>query len=228
MKKPEAAISPVFLFLSAVFVCCLLVSNLIAGKIADVFGITVPAAVILFPLTYILGDLFTEVYGFKRFRLVVWCGFFCNLVAVSAYMIAVALPYPGYWTSQEAYAIVLQTTPRILAASLLGYLLGEFFNAVTLSKLKVKTNGKRFWLRAVVSSLLGEGLDTVVFITISFYGIYSNQQLITMLLFQYLWKICYEIALTPVTYLAVRHIKRIEGIDVFDVDEKYFPFSVKQ
>jgi uncharacterized integral membrane protein (TIGR00697 family) len=203
-----------------------LVSNLIAGKIVDIFGLIVPAAVILFPVTYILGDVFTEVYGFKRLRSVVWCGFVCNIIAVVAYMAALALPYPDYWTNQGAYYVVLSMTPRILAASLSGYLVGEFANAVVFSKLKVRTKGKRFWFRAVVSSAVGEGLDTIIFITIAFYGVQDNQTLLKMLLFQYVWKLCYEIALTPVTYFITKRVKSIEGADVYDAGEKYSLFPL--
>lgn len=207
------------------FTVCLLLSNLIAGKLISVFGAALPAAVILFPVTYILGDIFTEVYGFKTARKVIWCGFICNLLAVLIYFTTIALPYPDYWTNQNAYAAVLGTTPRILAASLLGYLFGEFLNSIVLSRMKVAANGKRLWRRTLFSSVIGEAFDTVIFIAAAFWGLYDAQVIWTMILFQYIWKICYEAVLTPLIVFIIKKIKQIEGVDVYDAGIKYNPFK---
>lgn len=210
------------MLIGIVFVTCLLLSNLIAGKMWAVTGeITLPAAVILFPLTYILGDVFTEVYGFRKARLIIWAGFACSFFAVLIYLITIALPHPGYWESQEAYATVMGTTPRVAIASFAGYLFGEFSNSMILSRLKVKTGGKKLWLRTITSTLIGEGFDSVIFIMISFWGTMENSVVLKMILFQYLFKVLYEVIFTPVTYAVVKFIKKKEGIDTFDEGIKY-------
>ena len=210
------------MLIGIVFVTCLLLSNLIAGKMWAVTGeITLPAAVILFPLTYILGDVFTEVYGFRKARLIIWAGFACSFFAVLIYLITIALPHPGYWESQEAYATVMGTTPRVAIASFAGYLFGEFSNSMILSRLKVKTGGKKLWLRTITSTLIGEGFDSVIFIMISFWGTMENSVVLKMILFQYLFKVLYEVIFTPVTYAVVKFVKKKEGIDTFDEGIKY-------
>ena len=225
MKKSAGNYSSLFLYMSAAFVSCLMLSNLTAGKLISVFGIVLPAAVILFPITYVLGDIFTEVYGFKAARKIIWCGFSCNLLAVLIYVATIALPYPDYWTNQDAYETVLGTTPRIFAASLIGYLFGEFLNSAVLSKMKVATNGKWLWLRTILSSVIGEGFDTLIFITIAFYGIYEVPIIRKMIFFQYIWKLCYEAVLTPLTCFIINRVKKYEGVDVYDIGEKYNPFG---
>ena len=224
MKKSSARHSTLFLYMNIAFISCLLLSNLIAGKLISVFGMVLPAAVILFPITYILGDIFTEVYGFRVSRKVIWCGFACNLFAVLVYFATVALPYPEYWAGQDAYTIVLGTTPRIFVASILGYLFGEFLNSIVLSKMKVAAKGKRLWVRTILSSVFGVALDTMIFISVSFWGIYETPVIWKMMLFQYIWKLCYEAVLTPLTCFFINRIKKAEGIDVYDVGEKYNPF----
>ena len=210
------------MLIGIVFVTCLLLSNLIAGKMWAVTpDITLPAAVILFPLTYIIGDVFTEVYGFRKARLIIWAGFACSFFAVLIYLITIALPHPGYWESQEAYATVMGTTPRVAVASFAGYLFGEFSNSMILSRLKVKTGGKKLWLRTITSTLIGEGFDSVIFIVISFWGTMENSVVLKMILFQYLFKVLYEVIFTPVTYAVVKFVKKKEGIDTFDEGIKY-------
>ena len=205
-----------------VFVTCLLLSNLVAGKMwAVTDSITLPAAVILFPVTYIIGDVFTEVYGFKKARTVIWLGFACSFFAVLIYLITIALPHPGYWENQEAYATVMGTTPRVAIASFAGYLFGEFSNSIILSRMKVATKGKNLWMRTIFSTIVGEGLDSVIFIMISFWGTMDNSVVGQMILFQYLFKVAYEVIFTPVTYVVVRAVKKAEGIDVYDDGIKY-------
>lgn len=213
--------SNIFGVISTIFAVCLLLSNLIAGKIVQIANMTLPAAVILFPITYIFGDIFTEVYGFKKSKMIIWTGFACNAFAVTIYIITIRLPHPDFWTGQEAFSIVLGTTPRVLVASLFGYLVGQFTNSIILSKLKVKMNGRKLWIRTISSTVVGEALDTVVFILVSFFGTMENAVLVQMMLFQYLWKVCYETVLTPVTYVVVKWLKSKEGIDAFDYNIKY-------
>jgi hypothetical protein len=194
----------------------------VAGKMwAVTDSITLPAAVILFPLTYIIGDVFTEVYGFRKARTIIWLGFICSFFAVVIYLITIALPHPGFWEGQEAYAAVLGTTPRVALASFSGYLFGEFSNSIILSRLKVVTKGKNLWMRTILSTVVGEGLDSVIFIMISFWGTMDNSVVLQMILFQYLFKVSYEVLFTPVTYLVVKLVKRAEGIDIYDEGIKY-------
>ncbi len=225
MKKEKATVSKLFACLMGVYVTCLLLSNLIAVKIISVGGITLSASVILFPITYILADVFTEVYGFRDMRTVIWMGFGCSAFAVLIYMITIALPHPAFWEDQEAFIAVLGTTPRIFFASLAGYLFGEFSNAMILSRMKVKTKGRMLWLRTIGSTVIGEAFDTVIFIGISFWGTMETSVLLQMILFQYLFKVCYEIICTPATYAVVDRLKAYEGTDNYDTDISYNPFG---
>ncbi|HHU51569.1 MAG TPA: queuosine precursor transporter [Firmicutes bacterium] len=226
-KKCNTQITPIFLVLACFFVTSLLVSNIIAGKLITLLGITLPAAVILFPVTYIFGDILTEVYGFKRTLLVIWTGFGANLFMALVFMVTIALPYPEFWAGQPAYVAVLGFTPRVVTASLVGYFLGEFSNSIVLSCLKVKTQGRNLWLRTLASTVVGEGIDTVIFIAIAFGGVIFLETLARMMLAQYLWKVAYEVLLTPLTYLVVNWVKRKEGLDIYDTKVKYNPFSLQ-
>ena len=224
MSKERVMVSRLFATLGIFYVTCLLLSNLIAGKMMALGSITLPAAVILFPLTYILGDVFTEVYGFKNTRTIIWTGFACSAFAVVIYMITVALPHPVFWGDQDAFATVLSTTPRVFVASLLGYLFGEFSNSMILSRLKVLTQGKKLWVRTILSTIVGEAFDTIIFISVSFWGTMDNKILLQMILFQYLFKVCYEVVFTPITYAVVKWIKKKEDLDIYDNDVKYSIF----
>ena len=222
MSNKKTTVSTMFMVIAGVYVTCLLLSNLIAGKMWAVTGsITLPAAVILFPITYIFGDIFTEVYGFRQARTVIWLGFACSFFAVAIYLITIALPHPGFWENQDAFATVMGTTPRVAAASFIGYLFGEFSNSMVLSKLKVATKGKKLWIRTILSTLVGEGFDSVIFITVSFWGTMDNKTIFQMILFQYLFKVGYEIIFTPATYAIVNKLKKVEGVDTYDYDIKY-------
>ncbi len=224
--KEKKVYSEIFVIVTVIYVVCLLLSNLIAGKMWAVTGdIVVPASVLLFPITYIFGDIFTEVYGFKKARIIIWLGFACNFFAVAVYLITLALPHPDFWTSQEAFAAVLGTTPRVAVASFIGYLFGEFSNSMVLSKLKIMTGGKFLALRTILSTVVGEGLDSIIFISISFWGTMENGELYRMILAQYLFKVCYEVIFTPITYQVVSWMKKKEGVDVYDHDISYSPFS---
>jgi len=226
MNKDKASYSFVFLVLFSIFLACLLISNIIAGKLILVFGMVLPSAVILFPITYILGDVFTEVYGYEKTRSIIWIGFAANMLMSMIFMIAVALPYPGFFKDQSAYATVLGLTPRIVLASLIAYWAGEFANSISLSILKKLTKGKFLWVRTIGSTVVGQSLDTVLFISISFAGNVPLSVLLQMMAAQYLFKVAYEAVLTPFTYKVVGYIKRIEGIDTFDHGVEYNPFKL--
>jgi uncharacterized integral membrane protein (TIGR00697 family) len=225
MERERSSFSSLFLVLFALFLTCLLLSNIIAGKLIQVFGLVLPSAVILFPITYILGDVFTEVYGFRKTRAVIWMGFAANAVMSIVFLCAVALPVPAFFKDQHAYATVLGMTPRIVVASLVAYWAGEFANSITLSILKKATRGRFLWTRTIGSTVVGQGLDTAIFIAVGFFGLVPTPLLFQMMLAQYLFKVAYETLLTPLTYVIVFRIKRAEGIDTYDGDVAYNPFA---
>jgi uncharacterized integral membrane protein (TIGR00697 family) len=221
---------------TAVFVSVLIISNIIAVKLIDVFGLVLPAAVILFPVAYIFGDVLTEVYGYSQARKVIWTGFFCNLIAVIAIWIAGLLPAASFWSAgvfttadgaQNAYNAILGFTPRLLAASFIAYLVGEFLNSYVLAKLKLRTQGRFLWLRTISSTIVGEGADSAIFISVAFLGIIPGPGLVTAILSQWLFKVAYEIIATPLTYWVVNLLKRAENEDYFDRDTNFVPFSMK-
>lgn len=218
----------------AVFVSTLIVSNTIAVKLVLLFGLSVDAAVIVFPISYIIGDVLTEVYGFKRARQAIWIGFACNLLTVLAVALALRLPPAPFWTlegfgdpaaAQDAYRAVLGLGPRILAASFAAYLVGEFLNAAVLARLKVRTEGRHLWLRTIGSTLVGQGADSVVFVLIAFGGIFSGADLGTAIFGQWLFKVAYEALATPLTYWVINSLKRVEGLDAFDRDTRLSPIG---
>lgn len=202
--------------LTAVFITVLLVSNIVASKIGSFGGYFFPVGVIGFPVAYILSDILTEVYGFAAMRRAIWTGFFCNFIAVLFIYAAREIPAAPFYQSQAAFDTVLGATPRLLLASFIAYLIGSFANAVVLAKLKVKTNGRFLWLRTIGSTIVGEALDSAIFISIAFYGIIEPAQLYIIILTQWLFKCAFEILVTPLTYAIVSFLKRAEGIDHFD------------
>lgn len=219
--------STLFVVVVALFVTNLLVSNVIANKVVDLFGYTLQAADLIFPISYILGDVLTEVYGFKRARRVIWIGFGCNLFAVMAIQLGLHLKPNPDWHDQGAYEAILGNQPRILAASFCAYLVGEFVNSVVLAKMKIWMQGRHLWMRTISSTVLGQGFDTVIFLGIAFYGIWPNELLLSVMFSQWLFKVCYEALATPFTYLVVNRLKRAEGIDVYDTDTRFTPFAVR-
>ncbi len=209
----------------AIFVTCLITANIIAVKPVQVGGVIFPAAVVIFPLAYIFGDILTEVYGYQRARQTIWIGFGCNLVAVVAIWLAGLLPAAGFWSDQSAYETILGFTPRLLVASFIAYLVGEFLNSFVLAKLKVRTAGRYLWLRTISSTLVGELADSIVFISVAFLGVWPNDQMLTAIVTQWTIKVAYEIIATPVTYLIVGWLKRAEGVDVYDRATNFTPFK---
>jgi uncharacterized integral membrane protein (TIGR00697 family) len=217
-----------FLLVAALFVTSLIVSNIIAVKLIDVAGMILPAAIIIFPISYILGDVLTEVYGFARARQVIWLGFLCNLFAVIAISIGGLLPAAGFWGGQEAYDMILGAVPRILAASFVAYLVGELVNAYVLARLKVAMEGRHLWVRTIGSTLAGQLLDSAIFITIAFAGIMPVEVLLTAIVTQWLVKSAYEALATPLTYAVVGFLKRADDVDVYDRDIQFRPFTVSE
>ncbi len=226
MNGKAPGFSPYFVALVALFVTGLVVSNIIAVKLVLLGGLLLPAAIIIFPLSYILGDVLTEVYGYRQARRVIWLGFLCNLLAAAAIAIAGSLPAPDFWNDQPAFERILGQTPRILAASFLAYLVGEFANSYLLARMKVAMQGRHLWMRTIGSTLIGEGLDSAIFISIAFVGVMPGDILFSAIITQWLVKSAYEAAATPLTYVLVKFLKRKDGVDTYDRDLDFNPFAV--
>jgi uncharacterized integral membrane protein (TIGR00697 family) len=176
-------------------------------------------------LAYIFGDILTEVYGYARARQTIWIGFACNLIAVVAIYAGGLLPAAGFWPDQAAYGAILGFTPRLLLASFIAYLIGEFLNSFVLAKLKIRTAGRYLWVRTIGSTLVGELADSIVFITVAFLGVWPSDQMLTAVVTQWSIKVIYEIAATPLTYAIVGRLKRAEGMDVYDRATNFTPFK---
>ena len=217
-----------FVVVVAVFVTCLLIANIIAVKLVTIFGLTVPAAIIIFPLSYICGDVLTEVYGYRRARQVIWLGFACNLLAVAAIWIGGILPGAAFWDAQAAYERILGFSARLLVASFTAYLIGSLANALVLARMKVLTSGRMLWTRTIGSTLIGEGLDSLIFIAIAFWGILPPTAMLTAVVTQWLFKVAYEALVTPLTYVVVNFLRRREGLDVFDRDLSFNPLALTE
>ena len=214
-----------YLVVTGLFVMALVVSNIVAVKIVGVWDRVFDAGTLLFPLTYLIGDVLTEVYGYRRARTVIWIGFLANLVAVGSIQIAIHLPVADFWAENEAaYETVLGTTWRIFLGSLAAYLVGEFTNSFILAKLKIATRGRWLWTRTISSTIAGEGLDSVIFSSIAFAGtgIDLTNQIVTI----WVIKVAWEVVATPLTYAVVNFLKREEGVDVYDLETDFNPLAV--
>ena len=216
-----------FIAITAIFITCLITANITAVKLISVGGIILPAAVVIFPISYIFGDVLTEVYGYRQARLVIWLGFACNLLAVVAIWLGEILPAASFWNGQAAYVQILGYTPRLLVASFIAYLVGEFANSFVLAKMKIATSGRWLWTRTIGSTLVGEGLDSLIFITVAFIGTIPTNGLFSAILAQWLVKSAYEAIATPLTYAVVNFLKRREGLDVFDRGTHFNPLTLR-
>lgn len=197
-----------FSILTALFCTSLIISNILAFKTFSIYEITLPCAVIIFPIVYVVNDVLAEIYGYEKARRVIFLGFILNLLAVICYQIAIVLPAPSYFTGQEAFATVLGNSLRILLASFAAYIIGSLVNAKIMTVMKVKAE-KNLFLRCITSTLCGEGLDAIIFITIAFYGTMPAIALITMIIAQALFKTVYEIIIYPVTRKVIADIKKM-------------------
>ncbi|MBU2535905.1 MAG: queuosine precursor transporter [Chloroflexota bacterium] len=208
----------------ALFITCLITANVTAVKVISLGPFLLPAAIFIFPLSYIFGDALTEVYGYRLARRVIWLGFLCNLIFVFFVWVGQVLPAAPFWEGQEAYQRILGYTPRLLAASFLGYLVGEFANSFILSKMKIMTRGRWLWSRTIGSTIIGQGLDTAIFVTVAFIGTPSFVPI--MILYHWLAKTLIEALATPLTYVMVNWMKRREATDTYDYDTKFNPFRI--
>ncbi len=207
------------------FTVCLIASNLFATKVISLWGINLPGAVIIFPVSYILNDCIAEVWGYRKARLVIWIAFTMNLFVVLAGQLVTLLPAASFWEGAEHFNYMFRMAPRVAFASLLAFLAGSNLNAFVLSKMKIASGGSMFWLRAVLSSLAGELADSLIFMPIAFWGT-PVAVLAGMMLSQVTFKVVYEIIVLPLTSKIVRVIKKSEGVDTFDNGISYNPFKI--
>jgi uncharacterized integral membrane protein (TIGR00697 family) len=226
LKTAGNAYSYRFVAIAAVFVACLITANIIIVKQVSVFGIVLPSAIVIFPLSYVFGDILTEVYGYRRARQVIWLGFLCNLIAVTFIWLAQILPPAAVFDAQNAYERILGSTPRFLLASFLAYLAGEFTNSYIMAKMKILTKGRWLWSRTIGSTFAGQAADTAIVLAIAFGGVLPLPVLAAMGLSHWGAKILYEALITPLTYAVVNRLKRTEGIDTYDYDTDFNPLRV--
>jgi queuosine precursor transporter len=210
--------------LTTTFVVILLVSNLVAQKVVRVGPVSTSGAMLLFPITYIFGDIFTEIYGYAASRRAIWLGFFGTALLYAISAVVIALPSDPEFHNQQAFVTVFGILPRILIASLAAFWAGEFANSYTMAKLKLITKGRWLWTRTVGSTVVGQAVDTTLVIVITFAGRFSPHKLVQLIVTGYLLKVAYEVVATPLTYLVVNWLKRAEGIDTFDTHTNFNPF----
>ncbi len=210
-----------FMLLGILFNVCLIASNLLETKVIQIGPITATAGLIVFPVSYIINDCIAEIWGFKKARLIIWCGFLMNFIVIGFARLAIALPAAPFWEGEESFNFVFGLAPRIALASLLAFLAGSFLNAYIMSKMKIATQGKYFSLRAIASTLVGESADSLIFFPIAFGELISPAELLIMVATQACLKSLYEVIILPVTIHVVRYIKRIDHTDVYDRNISY-------
>jgi len=223
----QKTVSVPFMLLGILFNICLVAANLLESKVVQIFGITATAGLIVFPISYIINDCIAEVWGYKKARLIIWSGFISNFLVIVFSQIAIRLPAAPYWEGAEGFNFVFGMAPRIAAASLVAFLAGSFLNAYIMSKMKIASKGKHFSLRAIVSTLVGEGADSMIFFPIAFLGIIPFQEILILVGTQAVLKSLYEIIILPITIRTVKYIKKIDGSDVYDVNTSYNILKVK-
>lgn len=214
-----------FMLMAVLFIVCLIASNLFATKVFAMGSITLPGAVIIFPISYILNDCFAEVWGYRKTRLVIWTAFAMNFFVALMGQVVSWLPAASFWDGAEHFNYVFSMAPRVAFASLLAFLSGSTMNAYVMSKMKIATKGKGFTWRAILSSVAGECLDSLIFMPIVFWGA-GVKSLMMMAAAQVTFKVCYEIVILPVTVRVIKALKRYEGIDTFDENISYNPFKI--
>jgi len=215
-----------FDYMMAAFVAILLLSNLIgASKLATVHGYTFGAGILFFPVSYVLGDVLTEVYGYANARRCVWTGFAALLFMAFMSYVVVAMPPAAGWDGQAAYESVFGNTWRIVLASVIAFWAGEFVNSFVLAKMKIWTGGTKLWTRTIGSTVFGQAVDSAIFYPIAFLGTWTNAQVLTVMVTNWLLKVVWEVVLTPVTYAVVGFLKQREGVEVFDTGTDFSPFA---
>jgi uncharacterized integral membrane protein (TIGR00697 family) len=212
-----------FVFITALFITSLLASNILIVKQIELFGLTLPAAIVVFPLSYIFGDVLTEVYGYGQARRVIWLGFFCNLLLIISIWLVGILPSASVFDAQAAYERILGSTPRFLLASFTAYLAGEFVNSYIMARMKMLTRGKWLWTRTITSTIAGESVDTAIVLIVGFWGVLPPAIIFNMIFWHWLLKTCYEVLATPLTYILVGYLKKAEKLDTYDYGTNFNP-----
>ena len=220
-------VSVPFMLLGILFNVCLIAANLLETKVIQIGSLTVTAGLLVFPISYIINDCIAEVWGIKKARLIIWSGFAMNFFVVALGLIAVAIPAAPFWEGEEHFDFVFGMAPRIVAASLMAFLVGSFLNAYVMSKMKVASRGRHFSARAILSTLVGETADSLIFFPVAFGGIIAWRELLIMMCIQIILKSMYEVIILPVTIRVVKAIKKIDGSDVYDTDISYNVLKVK-
>ena len=211
MKKNKNTYSIYFVIITVITVALILISNVSSIKLFSLWKIILPSSALLFPFTYIIGDIVAEVYGYKKARFVIILGFLCNAFMALFFLISIKLPPASTWHLQNEYATILGTTPRMFIASLSAFLFGSLSNAFVLNLIKKYTGDAHLWMRTIGSTIIGELLDTLIFVIIAFIGTVPSSAIITMILCQYIWKVSYEVVATPITYKVINWYKKLEN-----------------
>ena len=225
MKKQ---VSVAYLISGLLFSTCLIVANIVEQKLIQIGPIEATAGLLIFPISYIVNDIIAEVWGYRKARLIIWYGFLMNFLAVAVFRVSILVPGSENFTHQEAFSLVMGNTLRITIASFVAFLIGSFLNAFVMSRMKIMQKGRNFSLRAVVSTLVGEGTVSLVFFTIAFYGVIPNNDLLILMLTQTGMKTGYEIIILPLTNRIVKWVKKKEEEDVYDENVSYNPFRIKE
>lgn len=220
-------VSVSFMLLGILFNVCLIASNLLETKVIQIFGITATAGLIVFPISYIINDCIAEVWGFKKARLIIWSGFAMNFLVIGFSQVAVMLPAAPFWEGEAGFNFVFGMAPRVAFASLTAFLVGSFLNAYVMSKMKIASGGKNFSARAILSTLVGESADSLIFFPIAFIGLIPANELLIMIGTQAILKSLYEVIILPVTIKVVKYIKKVDGCDVYDNNTSYNILKVK-
>ena len=220
-------VSVPFMLLGILFNVCLIAANLLETKVIQVGSLTVTAGLLVFPISYIINDCIAEVWGFKKARLIIWSGFAMNFFVVALGLIAVAIPAAPFWEGEEHFNFVFGMASRIVAASLMAFLVGSFLNAYVMSKMKVASQGRNFSARAIWSTVVGETADSLIFFPVAFGGVIAWKELLIMMGIQIVLKSMYEVMILPVTIRVVKAIKKVDGSDVYDTDISYNVLKIK-
>ncbi len=210
------------------FTVCLITANIVSQKLIRVYGFDLTAGVIIFPLVYVLNDIIAEVWGYRKMRLIIWMGFMMNFFVIFIFRLTIWAPSSPHFIYQNSLTLTLLTTERFTVASFIAFLIGSFINAYVMSKMKIRQHGRNFGLRAIVSTILGEGADSFIFLTIALAGHIRHHHLIVMIFTQIVFKTAYEIIVLPLTTYLVKRIKKHEHTDVIDHEISYNPFKVKE
>jgi hypothetical protein len=226
-KKMKKQVSVAFMVAGLLFTVCLIVSNIIEQKLIQIGPIEATAGLLIFPISYIINDLIAEVWGYRKARLIIWYGFLMNFIAVIIFRLSIMVPGSANFTHADAFNLVLSNTMRITLASFAAFLVGSFLNAYVMSKMKILQKGRGFSIRAIVSTLIGESADSIVFFSLAFYAVIPNADLLVLVATQTAMKTVYEILVLPFTNIIVKWVKKKEEVDTFDNDISYNPLNLK-